>query len=478
MKSSKKKASLIVIFLVLFSALAVSGCVTQKQADFEVSDLAVSPKEAKIGENITVTARVTNIGDSEGSKNISLLVDGSPVNSRNVDLAAGENTTISFTIQKEVAGDCTVELGNLTRTIEVLEPAKFEVSNLDVSPKEIKPGENTTVIAEIKNIGEVRDTKTIKLFIDKEVEETKEITLNPKEKTTTSFTIQKKEPGNHTIQIKNQAIKIKIQKPIEKSKNNFTVSVAEVIDGDTLEVRFSNDTIEKVRLIGVDTPEKYGSNSPSEFEGIENTSYLHNWGIKASDFTKSQLGNLNVTLRYDEVAGRRGYYGRLLAYIYLPNGTMFNEMLIERGYARVYSEGDFKREAAFLSLEEDARSNYRGLWNALNTSGEGGLEISYVHYDASGNDHENLNGEWVEIGNSGNSTISLEGYTLVDEAGHTYHFLNISLAPRENLTLYTGSGEDTSTELYWGSGTAIWNNGGDTAFLYNGTNELVDSYQW
>ena len=46
------------------------------------------------------------------------------------------------------------------------------------------------------------------------------------------------------------------------------------------------------------------------------------------------------------------------------------------------------------------------------------------------------------------------------------------------MTVHTGSGVDNSTDLFWGSGRAIWNNDHDTAYLYNSEGELVDSYRW
>ncbi len=62
-----------------------------------------------------------------------------------------------------------------------------------------------------------------------------------------------------------------------------------------------------------------------------------------------------------QVAGLKGYYGRYLAYVYV-NGTDFNALLVKNGLARVYKEGEFRKKAYYLQLEEIARSNKTGLW--------------------------------------------------------------------------------------------------------------------
>jgi len=49
----------------------------------------------------------------------------------------------------------------------------------------------------------------------------------------------------------------------------------------------------------------------------------------------------------------------------------------------------------------------------------------------------------------------------------------VSLDPGETVTLHTGSGTDTATDLYWGSGSPVWNNGGDTVFVTTDDGELV-----
>jgi hypothetical protein len=80
----------------------------------------------------------------------------------------------------------------------------------------------------------------------------------------------------------------------------------------------------------------------------------------------------------------------------------------------------------------------------------GELSIATIHADASGDDRENLNDEYIVFENSGEEAIDFSGWTVSDEADHNYTFPDgFTLGPGEKVTLHTGSGTDTETDLYW-----------------------------
>jgi micrococcal nuclease len=142
-------------------------------------------------------------------------------------------------------------------------------------------------------------------------------------------------------------------------------TVTRVIDGDTVEVQFMNGETDTVRLIGVDTPEPIIANmDPSEY-GIPDTpsgrDWLLRWAETASSFATDTLAGEQVLVVTDPEADTRGYYGRLLAYIY-DDGTNFGKQLLQRGYARVYTGGDFVLENEYLDLEATAQAADKGLW--------------------------------------------------------------------------------------------------------------------
>ncbi|ACJ16003.1 competence-like protein [Thermococcus onnurineus NA1] len=115
-------------------------------------------------------------------------------------------------------------------------------------------------------------------------------------------------------------------------------------------------------------------------------------------------------------------------------------------------------------------------------NGTSKIVIYYVHYDAKGNDNYpwNLNDEYIVIANLGCKDEELSGWKLVDEKKHTYTFPSgVIVKAGKTVTVHTGSGTDTDTDLYWGSSWgAVWDNDGDTAYLYDASENLVDSCSW
>jgi micrococcal nuclease len=263
-------------------------------------------------------------------------------------------------------------------------------------------------------------------------------------------------------------------------------TVTRVVDGDTVEVRLANGTTETVRLLGVDTPEIFSENTPDEFEGVPETAAgracLRRYGDAASEFATEAIADMSVRLVFDVGSDRRGYYGRLLAYVYVEGkSTSFNYRLVTEGYARVF-ESDITRLGAYLDAEEDARGRGVGLWSCAKTPEEAGPEpggkdalvVATVVADAPGNDNQNLNDEYVILRNDGDRTLDLSGWTVTDDAGHRYAFPDgTTLAPGESVTLHTGVGEDRDGHRYWGRTGAVWNNGGDTVFVRDDSGSVI-----
>lgn len=137
--------------------------------------------------------------------------------------------------------------------------------------------------------------------------------------------------------------------------------IERVIDGDTVENRLDNGSIDKVRLLGVDTPEIFGSNQPAKYEGVSDTVCLEKWGRVATQFAKEQLLGQKVTLVFDHAVGDRDSFERLLAYVHVGE-IDFNAALVKLGYARVYTEGMAYRKQQYLRLQRDAQREQAGLW--------------------------------------------------------------------------------------------------------------------
>lgn len=112
-------------------------------------------------------------------------------------------------------------------------------------------------------------------------------------------------------------------------------------------------------------------------------------------------------------------------------------------------------------------------------TGAGELDVVEIHADADGDDRENLNDEYVVFQNVGDEPLDLGGWTVEDEVGQAYTFPGgYTLAAGAEVTLRTGSGTNTETDLYWDSGSPIWNNGGDTVIVSNTEGDVVLSEEY
>lgn len=128
------------------------------------------------------------------------------------------------------------------------------------------------------------------------------------------------------------------------------------IDGDTIDVQLGSQK-ERVRFLGVDTPETHDPRKPVQC-----------FGLTAATHTKLLVEGKNVRLEPDPEDSDRDKYGRLLRYVYLPDGTLVNAELIKDGYGFAYTIFPITKLDQFRALEADARTNNRGLWAGCNVN--------------------------------------------------------------------------------------------------------------
>ncbi|MBD0327960.1 MAG: thermonuclease family protein [Pyrinomonadaceae bacterium] len=159
----------------------------------------------------------------------------------------------------------------------------------------------------------------------------------------------------------------------EQREYDATVRVTGVVDGDTIQIYPAVDGKDKVRLIGVDTPETKDPECP-----------IQPYGLEAAEFTKSQLESKQVGLEFDKERTtdrcflcflsklfyrlgfeRLGRDQRLLAYVYEEEDEeMFNERLLREGYARVETEQPNRRYVERLeAAQAEAQAALVGVWS-------------------------------------------------------------------------------------------------------------------
>jgi len=129
--------------------------------------------------------------------------------------------------------------------------------------------------------------------------------------------------------------------------------VAEVIDGDTVDIDISDDKYDhtRIRLLGVDTPETKNPRTPVMYFGPE-----------ASEYVKGLCLNKTVIVLLDTVAKERDRYGRLLAYLRLDDGRVINAELIRTGHGYADSRFDHSFFDEYAKLQADAIRSKTGLW--------------------------------------------------------------------------------------------------------------------
>jgi micrococcal nuclease len=133
-----------------------------------------------------------------------------------------------------------------------------------------------------------------------------------------------------------------------------------MVDPDTLVVQ-ENGELKTVQLIGVDAPEKTGrAKTPQCYddEALRQS---------AAIFAKTR----QLSLATDGKAGEKDQYGRLLRYVYLADGTLYNQLLIKKGLAKESNpnNADYKFKNAFSKEQADAAAKANGIWDPQGCDG-------------------------------------------------------------------------------------------------------------
>ena len=232
-----------------------------------------------------------------------------------------------------------------------------------------------------------------------------------------------------------------------------------VSDGDTFSLTVDG-VPERIRLIGIDAPEV------GECQADRSTEALEVLLLFATDIVL-------VADRTD-----RDRYGRLLRYVE-ADGVSVNEALVRYGLAlsRPYPP-DTARQDALDRAQTTAESEQLGLWNpgACGTPSTASLAVTAIEANPPGDDTQALTQEYVEITNTGSQSVDLTGWGVKDNsASHRYLFpAGFVLTPGAAVRLRTGCGVDGTADLYWcESGSAVWNNAGDTVFVLDPNGNIV-----
>ena len=146
----------------------------------------------------------------------------------------------------------------------------------------------------------------------------------------------------------------------EDIRKSPTYQVLKVMDGDTIHISY-NGKDEKVRFIGLDTPETKDPRKPIQCFGREATA-------KMTEFAE----NKTVRLEFDKTQGERDKYGRLLAFVYSEDNKNLAYEMIRQGYGNeyTYNSNPYKYQSEFKDAARKAREENKGLWAENTCAGD------------------------------------------------------------------------------------------------------------
>jgi len=152
---------------------------------------------------------------------------------------------------------------------------------------------------------------------------------------------------------------VKWKIPFGRNFDYSNILVTRAVDGDTLVL----ENNERVRLIGIDTPEMHESNKlnrDAQRSG-QDLATIKQLGRQSYEFTKKLVQGKRVRLEFD--VEKYDKYKRILAYVYLLDGTFLNAEIVQQGYASLMTyPPNVKYADLFSKLYQEARQNQRGLW--------------------------------------------------------------------------------------------------------------------
>ncbi len=254
--------------------------------------------------------------------------------------------------------------------------------------------------------------------------------------------------------------------------------VVEVVDGDTLRVSIDGQ-VYSLRYIGIDTPETVHPSRPVEAMGPE-----------ASAANAALVEGQVVYLEKDVSETDR--YGRLLRYVWLPDGRMVNEELCRQGYAQASSyPPDIKHQERLAAAVREAREAGRGLWSATaeavatpeSRSASVPLDTAPQPPPAASGSAvqitEHRGGstpEYIAITNIGSEPVDLTGWQLHSVRGDQWFAFPAGhvLAAGATVRVYSATGSAPADGLLW-TEKNMWNNEGDEARLIDASGAVVST---
>jgi hypothetical protein len=184
-----------------------AGTVTvgkEPASDIQLLEADLTPSTVYVDEEVTVTAWLENTGNADGSKEVELLVDGAPVASDQVEVAAGGQGEVSFNWSSSTPGHYELALnqtGAGTVVVEEIPQPDIVVTDAQADPTTVLEGEPVTITASAENQGDAEGEKTLELRVDGSAVESTTVALDAGDGTEVSFTWSTNTPGEYELAV-------------------------------------------------------------------------------------------------------------------------------------------------------------------------------------------------------------------------------------------------------------------------------------
>ncbi|MFO8110844.1 MAG: NosD domain-containing protein [Thermoplasmata archaeon] len=289
------------------TAADTSGAFEILIPEFEYWNFSLGPSPVALGENLSVSVMIKNVGQVVGTETVVLRENGVIIESVNVTITEGGNETVELIWYADSIGiyDLSVWSGKkqelkFNQLVEVVSPPTFTY-NVFLSATEIEPGENITVELIVANSGGMNDTELAEFKVNGEVIEYWELTLEPREHDTIEFVWSEDEPGNYSLEIwsgVHEEVKynetVTVLRPAEFTYSNFNVEPREVLTGEKVDI---NITVENIGdLTGTETVELMVDGAVVDIFEV----YLDPNEFQTINFTWSENKPREYTLEIDE----------------------------------------------------------------------------------------------------------------------------------------------------------------------------------
>jgi hypothetical protein len=170
------------------------------EATFDLGEFIISPVEAREGETVSISFRVTNVGNTRGVYKAGLRIDGVEVCKLDIDLAPGQTELATFAVAENAAGEYKVEVDGLEGTF-FISPAKLSVNTVDIDPRRAKEGGHVSITAEVTNGGGTTGTEKLQVKLRDEVLFLEEVTVAAGATEKANVTLTNLRPGIYEVRM-------------------------------------------------------------------------------------------------------------------------------------------------------------------------------------------------------------------------------------------------------------------------------------